>query len=104
MILNGSDLAWTQRADGEYHSENGKWKVTGQGRAWYVHREDELWGQWDKDGYGKNYAPFESLWEAVATIDEYECRGFALHMSRPSTGRRLSDSCRELLCKSLAKE
>lgn len=69
---------WRLVRAGEYRSNDWKWYLNRRGgQGWYVYRDGELWGRWDKplrwDGnpHTKLYRPFRKLREAMGTVESY---------------------------------
>lgn len=65
---------WTKM----YRSNKG-WEVRHYGRGqWNVYdAEGQLWGNWERDEGGtKQYVPFTTKEEALATLEHYESKGF----------------------------
>lgn len=82
MIVNLYGYQWDREAPGKYRSIDGKWSIRRWGRgewyAWHGSGDDdvELWGYWYLGRLGRDdgYVPFQTLWEAMACIDEVGVR------------------------------
>lgn len=74
---------WTRQPDGEWVTEDGKWRAKKAGRKWqlwYRSSPDEkhdLWGHWERMPWGKEYVPWDTLRVAIVESEEHEFRGLA---------------------------